>query len=68
MRSKQWGDRKLTDAVIREIASLSRAAPKGTKEIVYQALALKHRCGASTVGRIANGWVLPKEDLPQGAA
>jgi len=65
MKFKPWAPgRVLTDEAIREIARTGRAAPKGARLSLYRALARQYGCGASTVGRIVNGWILPKEVAP----
>jgi DNA invertase Pin-like site-specific DNA recombinase len=56
--------RSLSDEKIRSIAKAGRAAPKGSKLATYQAIAREYHCSASTVARIVNGIVLPKECLP----
>jgi hypothetical protein len=61
MSVKPWGARTLTDEVIRKIAREGRAAPHGSRRAIYLSLAKKYGCGASTVGKIVNVWILPKQ-------
>ena len=58
MRHRRWGRPVHKDETIREIAALCKTMPRCNK--TDEELARRFHCAASTVRRIACGWLVPK--------
>lgn len=58
MRHRRWGERKLSDEVIREIRALVQVMPRCEKTDLE--VASRFHIGAGLVRKIALGWVTPR--------
>lgn len=62
MKHRRWGERKLSDAAIREIRSLTRSLPRCEK--TDREIGARFHVGHKIVRQIALGWMTPRGTDP----